>query len=243
MKSKLIQSRSNHHYKSLKGLKPGFDENLILVEGLKLATEALKAGLEPLQYWSDGDIPLDVSCLKFKISPSMYKAVSPTRSGNPPLGVFQRPKLGCAKPEQLRKGRYLLLDRVQEPGNAGALIRGAAAFGFDGVLWVRPCVFPYHHGCIRASAGNVFHIPQYLVEEDALDEHVNLIGAAADGSSDLTSYPWPENLILAMGNEGQGLSPRLVDRLKSTVKIPIAPGVESLNVAGAAHILMYHLRK
>lgn len=244
MKSKQITSRGNSHYKNLRGLKPGFDGEWILVEGVKLIKEAIKAGFKPQELWSTDDSP-DVDCddcLKYQVSPSMYKAASPTRSGNPPLGVFNQPDLKLASREQIRKGRYLLLDRVQEPGNAGALIRAAAAFGFEGVLWVRPCVYPFHHGAIRASAGSIFHVPQYLVEEKDL-EGLNLIGAAANGDADLTSYSWPEDLILAMGNEGHGLSNHLTGCLKSTVRIPISPDVESLNVAGAAHILMYHLRR
>jgi len=133
---------------------------------------------------------------------------------------------------------------VQEPGNAGALVRAAVAFGMDGILWRKPCVYPFHHATIRASAGCIFLSKNWFMED--LPESINLpiIGAAGEeGAINLDAFQWPPHFILAMGNEGQGLDASLRARLSDRVRIPMAAGVESLNVAGAAHIVMYALSR
>ena len=238
-----IQSRNNPQFKAVRSLNPGFGSDKILVEGPKLVREALAAGLAPESFWTDSEHSVASGATVFQVPTDLYRNLSPTRSGNPPLAVFPAPTLEMARPERLAKGRWLLLDQVQDPGNAGALARAAAAFGFDGVLWRKPCVYPYHHACIRAAAGNVFHLPQLLVDETSFDEGVNVISAGADGTSELASFCWPDNLILAMGNEGHGHSALVERHSKYKVRIDIHADVESLNVAGAAHILMYFLRR
>ena len=171
----------------------------------------------------------------------MYRAVSPTKTGNPPLALFANPGLPIAKENHLKTGRFLLLDQIQEPGNAGALIRAAAAFGFQGVLWHEPCVFPFHHGCIRSSAGSLFHLPQFRFDPTLGNLLPKVIGTAARGHAEVDRYHWPANFILAMGNEGHGHSPEVSGLVSARVTIPMETTVESLNVAGAAHILMYRL--
>ena len=214
------------------------------MEGDKLIRTALDSGWKAESIWSDHGISFPLKCPFYLVPKSLYSLLSPTKSGQPPLAVFQCENKPQRLPLAPMLGRYLLLDQVQEPGNAGALVRAAVAFGFDAILWNRPCVFPFHHACIRASAGCVFQARHYLFENyQALLAHHPIIGSDASGSFDLQSAPWPDHFVLAMGNEGHGLSQEIRDHLRFSVRIPLALGVESLNVAGAAHILMYHLRR
>ncbi len=199
MKTRYIKSRSNPRFKALrKELKAGSEGAFIAVEGVKLILEALKAGLKPESIWSHRDHPFPPTDREYRIPEDLYRSISPTKSGNAPLALFPS-RLPAVAPSQLCRGRFLLLDQVQEPGNAGALVRAAAAFGLDAVLWHQPCVFPFHHACIRASAGSVFHLPNLYVEATALEGDVNLIGAATDGERDLASFCWPNNLVLVLG--------------------------------------------
>jgi len=218
----------------------GYRETRILVEGEKLIGEALRAGLKPESLWLDGPSSFDPGCPLFQVPSQMYRAASPTRSGQAPLAVFPAPTFADAS--ALTAGRYLLLDSVQEPGNAGALVRAAAAFQLDGVLWCQPCVYPYHHACIRASAGSVFHIAQYLFDPET-SIGLPLIGTGTKAASNLDTYQWPEHFILVLGNEGHGLRETLNNRLADSVHIPTSTAVESLNVAGAAHILLYQMTR
>jgi len=213
----------------------------LCVEGPKLIHEALAAGMAPLEIWSVAEPPFAADCPLYLVPEAFYEALSPARSGKPPLAFFKRPDLMPAG--DLAAGRFLLLDEIQDPGNAGGLVRAAAAFAFDGVLWLEPCVSPFHFACIRASAGAVFHIRHYQAERTLADGPLPLIGTAADAPCTLQDFAWPPHLILAMGNEGRGLSDPVRTKLTASVRIPIAACVESLNVAGAAHILMYHITR
>lgn len=238
-----ISSRTNPQFKTLRAVKPGFGSPVMLVEGLKLVGEALQRGLQPEALWCTEDPHLAVDCPVYLIPQSLYEQVSPTRNGQGPLAVFPAPPLPTVGTEGLAPGRYLLLDRIQDPGNAGALVRAAAAFGLSGVLWRKPCAYPFHHAAIRGSAGCCFALPHWLIEE--LPERMPpLIGAAGEaGAVSLESFKWPETFCLVLGNEGQGIDASIRSRLAQRVAIPMAPGVESLNVAGAAHILMYSISR
>ena len=242
MKSQIIQSRANPRYKHLKQLaQAGFGSDLIVVEGLKLIREAMAAGVSFESVWEIEADALNIACPRFRLGAEMYRQASPTRSGNAPLAVVRCPSLN--RGEMPAPGRVLLLDAVQEPGNAGALVRAAAAFGFSAVVWLKPCVFPFHHACIRASAGTVFQVKHYLWEDAGplASAEMPVFGADGHGEVGLKDVTWPQHLVLAMGNEGHGLRAEVKAHLTQRVAIPIAPGVESLNVAGAAHILMYHI--
>lgn len=242
MKAKLISSKENPAFKALLRLAAaGWESREILVEGEKLIVEALRAGWSPRSAWTDGGgQQFAPPCPLYQVPAKLYHRLSPTKSGRSPLCVFPLARPATATAKRLGTGRFLLLDRIQEPGNAGALIRAATAFGMDGVLWVKPSVFPFHHAVIRASAGSVFQLEQLVCEDDQLGlSAVPLIGADMEGAVSLERFQWPEHFILALGHEGRGLSDSLRARLHARVRIPTTGMVESLNVAGAAHILLY----
>lgn len=237
-----IESKANPAYKALKKVKPGPAGPSILVEGEKLVEEALRAGLTLEALWSTHEAGSEDPRVTHLISAAMYRSVSPTKSGNPPLAVFAAPQ-----PDgdfNAVKGRWLLLDRVQDPGNGGALVRAAAAFDYSGIIWLTPCVYPFHHGVIRASAGAVFHMKHIMLDaERAKFGSLPILGAGMREAVALPEFKAPDDFILAMGHEGGGLSPQLTENIRQMIRIPVSKKVESLNVAGAAHILMYELNK
>lgn len=168
-----------------------------------------------------------------------------------------RPVLACLRPPPLeswtlRRGRYLMALGVQMPGNLGTLIRSAWAFGLDGVVIGAGTVDPWNAKVVRASAGGVFHLP--LVGEpeglggrgdgDAVEgSRLNLLCADAAGApvaavAEARGRDW----VLVVGNEGSGIAARL-GRLGCAVAVPLADGVDSLNVAVAGSVLMYELTR
>lgn len=138
-------------------------------------------------------------------------------------------------------GRYLYLDRVQDPGNVGTLIRAAAAFGLDGVGLSPGSARARHPKVLRASMGSLFRIPVY---EDVVSSVVwgdvapPLLVADAAGEP-LPSFTWPKHWILVIGNEGSGPAADLVGHADHVLSIPMPGGVESLNAAMAGSILLY----
>lgn len=142
--------------------------------------------------------------------------------------------------EQLNK--VLLLDRVQDPGNVGTLIRSAAAFGLDAVVLTAGSALPWGEKTVRASMGSVFRIPVYLLsEEHRLEDWQDRPGliAADAGGNDLRQFSWPERWILTIGNEGQGISADYAAAAEHTVSIFMKGGTESLNAAVAGSIMLF----
>lgn len=133
----------------------------------------------------------------------------------------------------LQGDRLLALDAVQDPSNLGAIFRSARAFGIDMVLLLPGCADPFHEKAVQAARGTQFQLP---FAHCATLPDLPCFGAALNGTP-LPSISLPKKYILALGNEGHGLSPSL-EKKCTKISIPIQ-GVESLNVAVAAGILLY----
>jgi len=142
--------------------------------------------------------------------------------------------------------RFLVLDGVQDPGNVGTLIRTAAALGVTATVALPGTVDLWNAKVVRSAMGAHFLHPALHCTWDELrlfldESQIPLWGSAADGTIVDGASP-PARLALAVGNEGAGLSPHVRDGAERVVSLPLASGVESLNVAVAAGILLYELR-
>lgn len=147
--------------------------------------------------------------------------------------------------EELLLGQPLLilLDGVQHPGNAGAILRVAEAFQATGVVFLKGAVDPYNPKCVRSSAGSVFRLP--VVARPDLSstlgllesQRIRLYAAVPDGATAVNEADFAEPCAIVMGSEGHGISAAVRSRALA-VRIPTAM-VESLNVAVAAGIILY----
>lgn len=143
-------------------------------------------------------------------------------------------------------GALLVLDGVADPGNVGTLIRTAAAFG--AAVVTLDGADPFGPKAVRASAGTCYHTSVHrLAAEDGLDEQLRgsgriILGLAADGSRSLADAAMvvpPAGVVLVVGSEPKGLRPTVAGAIDMRVRIPMARGVESLNVAAAGAIAMH----
>lgn len=142
--------------------------------------------------------------------------------------------------------RVLVLDAVQDPGNAGTILRTAAALGVAATVALPGTVDLWNAKVVRSTMGASFTHPVVLGTADALAAFLAaralpLWGADAHGT-DVARVAAPPALALAVGNEGAGLTPAVRALCARTVALPIADAVESLNVAVATGILLYALR-
>ena len=164
------------------------------------------------------------------------------------FGVFQRP---AARFEDLPvPGRLLALERVQDPGNVGALLRSAAAFGFEGILLSPGCADPFGPKALRASMGAAArlkvvptpHLPDALAA--LRQKGVTALAAALYNSRPLDEVPaaLPGGVCLVIGSEGQGLTDAAIAACDAAVRIPITDKVESLNAGVAGSVLLWHFR-
>ena len=164
------------------------------------------------------------------------------------FGVFRTPV--HTLDEVKAGGRYLALERVQDPGNVGTLLRSAAAFGFDGVLLSKGCAAPFAPKTLRASMGAAGRLPVAPVQDlpQALQQlrarGVVCLAAALYHSRPLEEAPqsYPDGLCAVIGSEGQGLTDAAVQACDMAVRIPMTDLVESLNAGVAGSVLLWHFR-
>jgi TrmH family RNA methyltransferase len=164
------------------------------------------------------------------------------------LAVVEEPRLALR--EMRGAGPVLILDGLQDPGNAGTLVRSLHATGGTTVLALKGTVDLFNPKAVRASAGSLFHleIAARVEAEEALAwmEARNLPLLALDAAGEPLfggEFAVPARFALAVGNEGSGLCPQLIDRAARRLAIPMAPGVDSLNAAVAGSVALYELRR
>lgn len=180
---------------------------------------------------------------------ALFQSLSGTETSQ---GVMALVKPPVWKLEQLFRGRSLVvvLDGLQDPGNAGSIVRAAEAFGATGVLFLKGAVSPYNSKTLRASAGSLFRLPFLHAVDPALaraslqQHRVELyagVPARAGGKArSLADVDLSTNCGLIIGNEARGVSSEM-RTAAIELCIPTA-GVESLNAAVAAGILLYEAR-
>lgn len=165
------------------------------------------------------------------------------------FGVFRTPV--HTLDEVHTGGRYLALERVQDPGNVGTLLRSAAAFGFDGVILSEGCAGVYAPKTLRASMGAAVRIPVIEAGEMAQTvaalqkKGITCLAAALYQSQPLSEAQasYPGGVCVVIGSEGQGLTEETIAACDRTVRIPMTDRVESLNAGIAGSILLWHFRE
>lgn len=213
---------------------------LFLVEGEHLTEEALKAGaVEEILTDTPRDFPGVPVIL---VTPAILHKLSANPSGTHLLAVCRQKTAAVTARERL-----LLLDDVQDPGNLGTLIRTAVSFGFQGILCSEGCCDLYNGKAVRSTQGALFALP--VVRTDlaaAIDklkqDGVRIYATALQQARPMQQVPACEKLALILGNEGQGMHAELLKLADERIRIEM-DGFESLNVAVAGGILMYHYRR
>jgi TrmH family RNA methyltransferase len=176
-----------------------------------------------------------------------FRSAAETESPQGVLAIGEIPAHTLEDLSGRDKLRLLVLDAVQDPGNVGTIIRTALALGADATIALPGTVDPWNAKVVRGAMGALFHHPVIQSPLDSLTsflekENAELWGADAAGEPVSATRP-PARVALAVGNEGTGLSSSLRGRVTRLVSLPLSSSVESLNVAVAAGILLYELRK
>ena len=211
------------------------------VEGIKSVEEAIKYNQEitNILYCPEMiDYKLDRQALT--VSKEIMHKISDTLSPQGIIAVCKIPKYEIEK-----KNKLVYLDRVQDPGNVGTIIRTADAFGFDGVILSKECADVYSPKVVRSTMGSLFHIPIY---QDVTIEKVKSLGnkiysAVLDTKNFVNDTDISTPFVLVIGNEGSGISTEVRNITDEFVKINMAGNAESLNASIAAGILMYEFSK
>ncbi|MDQ2661302.1 MAG: RNA methyltransferase [Actinomycetota bacterium] len=207
-----------------------------------LMEEKWLAGLEELL--APFDIPVHLA------DPDQLEAITGYRVHRGALAAFHRPDLPDPAVLLAHARRVVVLEDIVDHTNVGAIFRSVAALGADVVLVTPRCADPLYRRSVRVSMGTVLQVPWTRLPEwpDAaslLHAHGFTIAALAlaDGAVSLRALAAdpPERLALVLGAEGDGLSRSALDAADRIVSIPMAHGVDSLNVAAAAAVALYAL--
>lgn len=224
----------------------------MLVEGVRAVAEALDAGAEVVFAVTSPKLCASGAgeALRRRLSASDVEAVSDEElsvvaDARTPQGVL----LVCRQPRHPLAGlagrRFLVLDAVQDPGNVGTLIRGAVAFGLDGVICLDGTVDPWGAKAVRASAGLAFRAGLASATADECVTRLAALGVpilvADAGGVDVRGVEGVGAFALVVGNEGAGVRPELRRAAHATVGVRMPGGAESLNAGVAGSILMHSL--
>lgn len=251
-----ITSKDNkifRHALSLKTKKYRDRNGEYLIEGPNLLKEALKEKIEvegvfvrPELTDEEAEILSGNSELErktFVLSRKLFDELKDTETSQ---GIITVVKKRQQIPENASDGgNYVVLDRLQDPGNIGTILRTADAAGFELAVFMKGTADPYGSKVIRSACGSLFRLPIVFVEDaDELIEMVHLrgkrlIATAMDADKAYFDCDLVRDAAIIIGNEGNGISPELISGADEKISIPMAGNTESLNAAVAAGILMY----
>lgn len=232
---------------------------LAVAEGIRLVEEALAAGItlrgavasralaaSPrgaglLRALADRAVPVE------EVSEHQLEQIADTDTPQGIVAVLQPRRWTLADVRPHRGVPALVLDGVQDPGNVGTLLRTAFAMGAAGAVLLPGTADPANPKVLRAAMGATFRLPTATAAEGELRKWVGELGVtlwvAASEGTPLGRLAPPQCLAVVVGNEGAGVRPFLRELAAESVAIPLARGAESLNVAVAAGIILFEVRR
>ncbi len=260
---KPITSLQNERVKAVRALemrKTRRETGLFVAEGTALLVTAREAGFVPetLLYQAgtaDGAVSrslvawaLGKGAEVLEVSRPVLEKLASKDNPQTMLGVFRQrwtplPDLGRTAPGTT----WVALEEVRDPGNLGTIIRTADAVGAGGIVLVGNSCDPYSRECVRATMGSIFAVPlTRLSREEFLGWRGgwpgDVIGTSPKARDDFRRMRWRPPALLVMGSEGPGLSPELTEACTRLVRIPMAGRLDSLNLAVATALVLYHLQ-
>lgn len=240
------------------------DENLFICNGIKLFEEAVSFGAKIRYIIIQDDIKFDTDtieniekCIKdgsklLCVSENVFEKITDEKAPQGLLcvcDVFAESLLECESTE-LKNEKIMMFESIRDPGNVGAILRSAAAFGIDRIIFSDDSADIYSPKVARASMGAIFKVKINRVA--SLKEAIvllkrfgkNVISTTlTDNSLVLGDYTLSKNDVIIIGNEGHGLSRETIDSSDETLFIPMNKSTESLNAAIASSIIMWEMSK
>lgn len=246
-----IESKNNNLFKEIKKLKEKkhrIKSNKYLIEGLRFIEEAIKSkvSIDSIIFTEsfkeknpDLFLKINENIKLIQMNEALLKQLCSTENPQGIVGVINMQN------KELKSGELVVLvDKVQDPGNMGTIIRTAHAAGAAGIVMTKGTVDIYNDKTLRSTMGSIFYIP--IVEDDSLDfvkslkkEGYKLVVSSLQGKNNFFEENLQGKVMIAVGNEGNGVSDEVYDIADIKVKIPMPGEAESLNVAVATSIMIY----
>lgn len=254
----MITSTSNAKIKRIvqlrKKKKARDAEGVFLVEGIRMFREIPEKLLQEI-YISESceekegkEIRRRASACGIRpelVSDGVFSHLSDTQTPQGILCVVRQLSYSLEEVADASCPHMLVLDRLQDPGNVGTILRTAEGAGVTGILLDGECADIYNPKTIRSTMGSVFRMPFYYIQD--LEEGIRYLkkrgictyAAHLEGKRAYDEEDYRKPCAFLIGNEGNGLRPEIADLADTYIRIPMAGEVESLNAAIASAVLMF----
>ncbi len=227
--------------RSLEQKKERREAGLFVAEGFAMLERAEAMGWQPDYVVATKRVDLFEEVKPTLVTDKVMAELSGQNNPHDVLAVFKQ----RYQPHPSKDGLWLALDEVRDPGNMGTIIRTADAVDVKGIILVGDCCDPYSPESVRASTGSIFGVTLVRMTVAGILDLAkawpgDVVGTSGTARSDFRrEYLHP--VLLAMGSESRGLSADLSRSCTQLVRIPMKDGVESLNVATAAALMVYQV--
>jgi RNA methyltransferase, TrmH family len=239
-----VTSTQNPQIKIIRALsdKKGRREHgLFVAEGMAMLEKALAQGWQPQHFITTKPMHIWDDVKPLIVSDKLMAELSAQNNPHDVLATFKH-RYATHPP---KSGTVLALEAIRDPGNLGTIVRTAEAAAVSGIILAGDCCDPYAPEAIRASTGSIFAVSIARMPTANLVDFIkawpgdSIATAMTAKESYRRKYAGPA--LIALGSESSGLSAEVLAACKLKVQIPMAPGVESLNVATAAALMMYEV--
>ena len=240
----LITSKDNNRIKEIRKLltkKYSLEKGLFVIEGENLIEEALKNHMLKELYVLDGttcnyDFNYDY------VTEDVMKSISDLKSTPRLLGVSKIHNTGEIG------NKIVILDNIQDPGNAGTIIRSSVAFDADTVIFSKDSVSPYNEKVLRSTGGMIYNTNIIIGNLEELidkikEKNIKVVGTSLKKSKSLEELEKMKEFAIIFGNEGNGVRENILSKCDEIIRIDMNQSCESLNVGVSASIVLYHLYK
>ena len=256
--TEIITSKDNKLIKSIRKLmsssKARKEQECFVAEGLRLCMDAVMSQAKILYFLYTNQAsqknPVkikeisDASEKSFIVSEDVYEKLTDTKTPQGFLCVIKIDKNSCTDITESGK-KYLGLEKIQDPSNMGTVLRTAEALGIDGVIMSSDCCDIYSPKVIRGSMGAVFRLP-FMISDDITKtiiecrkKNILCYASTPKNAENIKNTDFSKGGIIFIGNEGNGLSEKVIKSCDKKIMISMKGRAESLNASAAAAILMY----
>ena len=210
------------------------EEGLFVVEGLREIEHCIACGYEVVEMYKRGE----------NVTPQVYEKMAYRESTEGIIAVAKCKEHRLKDLSLKKRPLVVVLERVEKPGNLGAILRTAEAAGMDAVMICDPLTDLYNPNLIRASIGGVFSVPTAVcTSEECITflkgNNIKILTAQLQDSYDYYDYDMQEATAIVMGTESTGLTDLWREAADAHIRIPMLGRLDSLNVSVSAAILMY----
>lgn len=255
-----IKSKDNDRYKIAKSLLKGKyrnKEKKYLAEGLRTVELALQYGANIdcifiNEHFAEEESnkrildSLDIENTCFILSNDLFGKISSTENTQGIVAIINMNEIAIDDFDIEKHKKVIVLDRVQDPGNLGTIIRTADAAGFDIIIMTKGCVDVYNPKVVRSAMGSMFYMDIISAQQEDIleilkENEVEIVSSYLNTDNYFNKINYSDKSALVVGNEANGISDFWIDNSDVLVKIPMIGKAESLNVAVSAALLMYQI--